>query len=305
MSAGEAGRCVSGAVSVLSRCVARGFVSHDVPFLAASVAYYALLSVFPLALLASAVAAAFLGQAEVQAALRQAFAVYLPPDAASVVERAVLEAVRAHGQAGAAALAVFLWSGSAATGAMRHALNRIFRAAATPPLWRRKLLEMAATLVLAGLLGASVSLAVARAVFVRLAPQLGPEVLRLFPGLDPLGKVGPPFLAFLTFLVAYRLLPARRLPWGALTAGAACAAVLFELVRALVFFGVEKFVRYQVVYGSLAGMVVLSTWVYVAALVVLVGAEVARCRADAAFLGAPDGIRTRVAGLKDRSPRPG
>jgi membrane protein len=75
--------------------------------------------------------------------------------------------------------------------------------------------------------------------------------------------------------LAYRLLPARRLPWRALLAGAAVAAALFEAARVLSFRALESFARYQLVYGSLAGVIVFLVWVYVAAVVFLLGAEVA------------------------------
>lgn len=288
----------------VGRCVMFGFRAHDGPSLAATVAYYALLSVFPLLLMTTALGAALLDQTQLQAELSRILKTYLPPQAATAVERSVYEAVRSRGPVGAAAMALFLWSGSAATGALRHALNRVLEVQTPRPFWRRRLVDMLATLVLAGLLGASLSLAVARAIVLRLVPGLGAEVLRFLPGLEFFGRFGPGALAACTFLLAYRLLPARRLPWRVLVAGSLFATVLFETARALVFRAVEAFPRHQAVYGSLAGVIVFLLWVYVAALVILAGAELARCLTPECR-GAPDGIRTRVAGLKDRSPRPG
>ncbi len=287
---------------------------HDGPTLASSIAYYALLSLFPLALFASALTAHLLDPEEAQAALSRTLSTYLPPGAVAALQRALAEAVRAREPAGAVALALFLWSASAATGSVRHALNRVLGVTRARPFWRRRLLDMAATLLLGSLLGASLSLAAARAILARLSPSLGPEIARLLPGLDMLGSFGPPVLAFATFALAYRLLPARRLPWPPLLGGAAVATVLFEAARALSFRALAWFARYQLVYGSLAGVIVFLVWVYVVAVVLLLGAEVALCAASGAQTptsarlsgpGAPDGIRTRVAGLKDRSPGPG
>gem|GEM_PF-3188460 len=219
----------------MGRCVMSGFRAHDGPSLAATVAYYALLSVFPLLLMTTALGAALLDRTQLQAELSRVLRTYLPPQAAAAVERSAYEAVRTRGPVGAAAMALFLWSGSAATGALRHALNRVLEVQTPRPLWRRRLVDMFATLVLAGLLGASMSLAVARAILLRLAPGLGAEVLRFLPGLDFFGRFGPGALAAFTFLLAYRLLPARALPWRVLVAGSLFATVLFETARALVF----------------------------------------------------------------------
>lgn len=192
----------------VGRCVMSGFRAHDGPSLAATVAYYALLSVFPLLLMTTALGAALLDRTQLQAELSRLLRTYLPPQAAAALERSVYEAVRTRGPVGAAAMALFLWSGSAATGALRQALNRVLEVQTPRPLWRRRLVDMFATLVLAGLLGASISLAVARAILLRLAPGLGAEVLRFLPGLDFFGRFGPGALAAFTFLLAYRLLPA-------------------------------------------------------------------------------------------------
>jgi membrane protein len=247
--------------------------------LASSVAYYALLSVFPLVLLGTAVAASFLDEAQIRAGLAAALTTYLPPEAAEAVQRTVAETVRVRRPAGLLALLVFLWSGSAAAGAVRHALNRLLGVTAARPFWRRKLVELGATLLFAALLGASLSLAVARAVLVRLAPQLGPHVARLLPEVEALGRLGPPLFGLLTFALAYRILPARRLPWRPLAAGALAAAALFEVARAVAFRALAGFARYELVYGSLAGAIVFLVWVYAAALILLVGAAVAVCAA--------------------------
>jgi len=264
------------------RAVVGEFLRHDGATLASSIAYYALLSVFPLILLASALAAHLLDPKEAQAALARTLGTYLPPDAVEALQRSLAEAVRARESAGLVALALFLWSGSSATGSVRHALNRVLGVTRTRPFWRRRLLDMAATLLLGSLLGASLSLSAARAVLARLSPRLGPEIARLLPGLDALGSLGPPVLTFATFALAYRLLPARRLPWRSLLAGAAVAAALFEAARALSFRALESFARYQLVYGSLAGVIVFLVWVYVAAVVFLLGAEVASWAASGA-----------------------
>jgi membrane protein len=259
----------------LGRGLVGEFLRHDGATLASSIAYHALLSVFPLVLLASALAAHLLDPGEAQRALARTLSTYLPPDAVKAVQRSVAEAVRARAPAGLVALALFLWWGSAATGSVRHALNRVLGVTRTLPFWRCRLLDMAATLLLGSLLGASLSLSAARAVLARLSPRLAPEIVRVLPGLDALGSLGPPVLTFATFALAYRLLPARRLPWRALLAGAAVAAALFEAARALSFRALESFARYQLVYGSLAGVIVFLVWVYVAAVVFLLGAEVA------------------------------
>lgn len=266
----------SGRLGVCALAVLR---QHDAAPLAAAVAYYSLLSVFPLVLLASSLAASVLDQAEVYEGLRTTLRTYLPPDAAAAVQQAMAESVRVRRPAGVAALLVFLWSGSTATGAARHALNRVLGITAGRPVWRRKLVDVAATLWLGALLAASLSLALARELLVRAAPWIGPHTSGLSSGLDALGRLGPPLLTFLAFLSTYAILPAHRQPPRGLFAGAVVAATLFELARGLAFRTLGIFPRYQLVYGSLAGVIVFLVWVYAAALILLLGAAVMRCSA--------------------------
>jgi membrane protein len=57
--------------------------------------------------------------------------------------------------------------------------------------------------------------------------------------------------------------------------GALLAAVLFEIAKAGFATYLAHFARYQVVYGSLGGVIALLFWVYISANILLYGAEVA------------------------------
>lgn len=231
---------VPGGLWRLSSCVVGTLHRRDAPTLAAAVAYYALLSVFPLLLLGSVLAASFLDQAGVQAAFRGVLTTYLPPEAAGAVHQAVVDA-RVRRPVGMAGLLLLLWSGSAATGAFRHALHRVLQVKLGRPLWRRKLADMAATLLLGALLAGSLSAAVARALLARLAPRLAAQLDSSLPELEVLGRLAPPVLSFSVFLLADRILPAQRMPRRALLGGAAVATLLFELARGLTFGALEAF----------------------------------------------------------------
>lgn len=63
----------------LARAVFASFLEHDCLVSAASIAYYALLSIFPFLLAVATVTTHFLEQERVQAAIQEALATYLPP----------------------------------------------------------------------------------------------------------------------------------------------------------------------------------------------------------------------------------
>ncbi|MDR5684360.1 MAG: YihY/virulence factor BrkB family protein [Armatimonadota bacterium] len=258
------------------RDVAARFLEDDCLPMAATIAYYALLSIFPLLLGASALATFFLERQDVQAAISEALRAYLPPEAVAAVLRNVDEAVRARGTVGVAAIAVFLWSSSAVAGAARHSLNRVWGVGQERPFWRRKMLEIATTLLFGGILAASLSVSLTLSIVDRFIPASLSDAIHAIPGAGAGRVVIPLVLPMLVFLLAYRLLPNRPIRWRWLWPGALVATLLFEGARRVVFWGVETFTRYQLVYGSLAGVIVFLLWIYVVAAIFLLGAEVSR-----------------------------
>jgi membrane protein len=82
-------------------------------------------------------------------------------------------------------------------------------------------------------------------------------------------------LAFMVALAAlYRLAPSRSGPrWRWVTPGAVGATVLWIIGSLLFSWYVSSFGSYNETYGSLAAVVVLMLWFWVSALIVLIGAE--------------------------------
>lgn len=198
-----------------------------------------------------AVSTHFLEHERVQSAIQETLRAYLPPRAHAVILENVREAIRLRGPVGVVAAFAYLWSSSAAVGAVRHTLNRIWDVKRSRPFWQRKLLEAGTTLALAGVLGALAIISVGLSILAGLGWRIP-----LSGRLHDLVLAGP-----------------------AREAAALIAAVLFEVARHAAFWGLALFAQYQLVYGSMAGVVIFLLWTYVTATILLIGAEIARCRA--------------------------
>lgn len=260
--------------------VARKFANDDCPLTAAAIAYYGLLSIFPFLLAVTTISTHFLEQERVRTAIQDVLRTYLPVRARTVVLENMEEAIRLRGPVGAAAIVTFLWSSAAAVGTIRHSLNRMWDVKRSRPFWRRKLLEVTATLVLGSVLGALVAASVGVSILTELGWKIPfSESPARIPLADVLREVSLIGLLFVTFILIYKLLPNRRLPWRWLWPGALAAAAALEGVRHLAFWVLATFAQYQLVYGSMAGIIVFVLWMYVVALILLLGAEISRCLA--------------------------
>lgn len=78
----------------------------------------------------------------------------------------------------------------------------------------------------------------------------------------------------LALALLYRLAPSRAEPqWRWVSAGAVVAAILWIVGSALFSLYVTNFGDYNKTYGALGAIVILLTWFYLSAFVILLGAE--------------------------------
>jgi len=89
--------------------------------------------------------------------------------------------------------------------------------------------------------------------------------------------MGSRLLAFLlvlaVFLLLYKLVPFTKTYWHYIWPGALLAAVLFEIARTLFVFYLENFANYQLIYGSIASIIILLVWIYYSAFIMVSGGD--------------------------------
>lgn len=84
----------------------------------------------------------------------------------------------------------------------------------------------------------------------------------------------PALLMFVTFSLLYKFVPNKRLKFRNIRVGAIFATIGWIITSLLFSTYVNNFGNYEKVYGSLGGMIALITWLYISALVILVGGEI-------------------------------
>ncbi|HEU4946785.1 MAG TPA: YihY/virulence factor BrkB family protein [Kribbella sp.] len=248
--------------------------ADQVPLLAAGVAFFAFLSLFP-AMIAAVMAYGLIadpGQIRSQA---EDLAAAMPSSARDLLLQQVDALTSAPRQSLGIglviALAIALWSASGGVGYLITAVNMAYDEDETRGFVRRK--------------GLALTLTLGTIVFVLLAAALlavGPAIIgdnEVSTPIRVLVEGGRLILAVVLISVAlatmYRLAPDRDAPrvrW--VSIGAAVATIIWLLASIGFSVYVATFGNYAKTYGSLAAVVVLMLWLWLSAYAVLLGAEI-------------------------------
>jgi membrane protein len=240
---------------------------------AAGVVFYGLLAIFPAVTALVSSYGLFADPATIAGNL-QSLAMMLPEGSFAIVQDEIGRVVT--GGNGALSmtfifgLLLAIWSANAGMKAVLDALNVACEVEEKRGWIRLNLVSLAFTA------------AALAAILVMVAAVIGlPLVLR---------HVGPdhqaelllqmgrwPLLAlvlFIALLVLYRYGPSRQAPnWRWLVMGAVTAVVLWLIGSALLSWYLSNFANYTATYGSLGAAIGLMTWMWMSAIIVLVGAE--------------------------------
>ncbi|MEA2640088.1 MAG: rane protein [Chloroflexota bacterium] len=254
-------------------------VRDDVFGLAAELAYRFFLAIFPFFLFLAALGGTVVSRFGLPNPA-QHFAMLLTrvmPSAAAEVFQSEIDYVIQTANPGlvSASLAGALWIATGATTALIKAMNRAFNVEETRPFWRRYLLALILTCLAGGTVVAGFLLVVGIALLgPPLAEALGRPV-ELSQALAVTSWLLFGLLLTLSVAVLYWAGPNIRLRWRWVLPSAAAVAVGWLVATSLFTEGMERLGTYRLTYGALAGVIALLLWFYVAACMLLLGAELA------------------------------
>jgi membrane protein len=80
--------------------------------------------------------------------------------------------------------------------------------------------------------------------------------------------------AIFIFIVLYRYAPCKRLAWLKVLPGSLFATLSLILVSLAFAYYVNNFANYSVIYGSIGAIIVLLTWLFLIAIIVILGGEI-------------------------------
>jgi membrane protein len=244
---------------------------------AAAIAFYTMLSLAPLLVIAIAVSGWVFGREAAQGAIVREFSGVLGEDAGTMIETVVQKAGENPGNGVIATVlgVVMLLIGAIGVfGQLKSALNTIWNVQVRPGggingFVREYLLSFTMVVCVAFLLLASLAVS---AVIAAVSTGLGDR----FSGVAWAGAVLHIVIAIVViaalFAAMYKLLPDVRIAWRDVLLGALVTSVLFNLGKFLIgmYLGQASIVG---VYGAAGSLVMVLLWVYYSAIIVLFGAE--------------------------------
>jgi membrane protein len=259
--------------SELLKRTAKESSEDDILGLAAQLAYYSFLALFPAVLFILALASFFPLTNFIDDIVR-ALRPIAPADVLGFLEEQ-LKRISNTDSSGILTIGILgaIWSSSAAVVAIVGSLNRAYDIEEGRPWWKVRLTAIGLTLGLAVLVLASFTLIVA-------GPTIASQVASSF-GLGSVFEWTWEILRWpLAFLLVstavglvYYFAPDAEQDWVWITPGAVIGTLLWLVVSLLFKFYVANFADYNATYGAVGGVIVLLLWFYISGLAILVGAE--------------------------------
>jgi membrane protein len=240
--------------------------------LAAQLAYYFFLSVFPALLVAVALTSVF--PRDVLDRILTWLGTFTPPDVLRILSTQI-QLVTQSGHTGLLTFGVLgaLWSSSSAMNAIIDTLNRAYGIHEARPWWKVQSLAIVLTVIMSGFVLAAFTLVVA-------GPTMAEQVAARH-GLGPLFAWAWTILQWpIIFLVisegfafVYYFAPDVEQRWPWILPGAHLATALWLLISFGFRFYVTHFGQYNKMYGAIGGVIVMLLWFYLSGLALLLGAE--------------------------------
>lgn len=252
--------------------VMKRFTKSDTPGLGAQLAYFFLLSLFPLLIFAMALVP-FLPITQDQ--LLDVFAEFAPGETMALIESTVSEV--ATGQSSgilSVGLLGTLWSASNGMNALMRSFNHAYEVQETRSFIVARSMAIVWTVAMIGV----VVIALLLPIF---GQQIGQVVFSAFGLSDEFLTIWnvlrfgvTPFVLLMVFIGLYAFVPNVKIRFISVIPGAIFAAIGWSLTSFLFAFYVSSFGNYASTYGSVGGIIVLMIWLYLSGIIMMIGAQI-------------------------------
>lgn len=253
----------------------KAFQADNCSRLAAAMAFYALLSIFPMLLLLIVLAGTVMNTIRIGGVDAEQYILNLVntifPASGRFVANSLRVAQTQRQGVGLFGVVALWWSASNFFYQLDAAIDAIWKTPSRPATWFNRLLAIGMVLGLAGTL---FLLMIANTVLraVQLSVAVAPAGGLLSPLASILGSI---LVTTAAFALVFRYLPNREVRWRDVWPGALVGAVAWEVLRQVLAWYLTGLADFSAVYGPVGSVIALLTWIYFGGQVFLFAAEMA------------------------------
>ena len=250
-------------------------LSDNVPGLAAQSAYSFFFSLFPILLFLAPLFSIVGDEQKLVNGILTRLAASLPPEAYLLLQNVVRDVVFAENAPGLMSVGILLalFSGSAVVGTVMGALNEAYGVKDDRPWWKKRLLAVVFMLGAGFVIAFAMSVMFAGETVIGFLSNMfgwGTGTARMWTVIQyPLALS----LVIGFMWLTYYFLPQVEQEKSHILVGSVCAVILWVLITIGFRYYVVNFGAYNKTYGTIGGVIILLTWMYLTMLVVLVCGE--------------------------------
>ncbi len=239
----------------------------DTAIKAAAIAYFSILSLFPLSLMSISIASFYLGPLMDQHLIVQKLE-FIAPALGQLLGENITEIIQARGPITIVAILVLIWSASTIFNTLTSTLNGIWSHQRNRPVWKRHGLAIGFVLVFVGPVLFLASFA--SSMIANLRTWLPDPTVQIGGSISFVMAI---MLDVALFMVLYILLPHGASTWHEILPGAIGAGLLWELAKKAFLFFVSTYISISnLVYGSVTAIIAFLAWAYLSGINFLFGA---------------------------------
>ena len=248
------------------------FMRNNSPYMAAGMAYWTLLSLFPLALAGISIIGYFFSTPSEQEIVVNSVMSLLPVSKEYLTD-VVSETLSKRGTLGTLATVGLLWTGASMFAAMRKSVAHVWRVVKPQNIFVQRSTDLLMIVTLGFVLFWRVLVNVE---IFDISKIFG--INGLVTSLDTyiyLGQIFAFILTWIALLLIYKYIPNTTVYWNDIWLPSLIAGCLFELVQRGYIWFLNNAVEINLVYGSMGAIISVLLWAYLSSLCIILGSQFA------------------------------
>ena len=252
----------------------RKYIDDGCQMFASSIAFYAVLSVFPALLIFISVSGIVINKFSIQSSILL-FVKESIPMLYGFIDNNITNIIRNRTSIGVIGFIIMFVTSTYIFDSLQFALNKIFGTHVHRKFWKQKIYGFLTMFLI--FISAVITFSLSTGLFylsntlinlLSIEEYISIEILKL------LSIAIGIFFNFLIFILIFYFGINKKINFKTIYRGALTVAIGLEGIKYLFVFYLDRFASYQLTYGSIGSVIAFLSWVYISSMILLLGAEI-------------------------------